>query len=59
MSKLHKNLNIVDYDKKEIKKVCKETRRISNQLVKIIYKNKNKYRREEFKKWEKEIKVEG
>jgi hypothetical protein len=50
MSKLYKNLNIINYDKKvKIKKVCKKAKRISNQLAKIIYKNKNKYKREDFK----------
>jgi hypothetical protein len=60
MGKLHKNLNIKNYDRKEeIKKVCEEARRISNQLAKIIYKNRNKYKREDFKKWKKETETEG
>jgi hypothetical protein len=60
MNKLHEKLNVQNYDnREEILRVCEEARRISNQIAKVIYRNRNKYKREEFKKWEKEIEIEG
>jgi hypothetical protein len=60
MNKLYEKLNVQNYDnREEILRVCEKARRISNQIAKVIYKNRNKYKREKFKKWEKEIEIEG
>ena len=59
MEEFQEKLKINDFENKELKEVKKETKKIENRLVMIIYKKRNKFKKLEIGEYIKKIEKEG